>query len=1263
MKKLILLFFLIYYSISIFSQPATFHFSSFNINNGLPSNWINCVTKDSHGYLWIATRYGLVRYDGYNFKSYINIKGDINSLSGNRITKLFEDSKGNLWIGTWQSGISKYDRERDKFNNFNHNLDVYHCLDQGYIKDIAEDSHGNLWVVTGNEGITIFNENKGSFGYLRNSTGSKSAISSNNLTSLVCDANGDFWLASRDGTLDIVDPVSKNSKSLLIEPSVYQHIRNADVVLYFDSDSLLWIGSNGGGLFSYDIKTKKYSSYPQVSNNSILKIVQYGREIMIATDNGGINIYHKEKKSFRYITTNPFDYQSIKSNGIYDLYFDDQGLLWVSTFDAGLQVSRSNIVPFRHYYNIPNIPGTISHNNVAEICKTDDDRIFVGTDGGGVNEFFPSTGQFSLLKSDNNSKVLNDLYITCLYYSNHQLYMAAYEKGLEIYDLKTHKTNSLDDILVGYKPGLSDVNPIKSVWCVLVDSRNYLWIGTINDGLYCINKEQKTISNYTHHPDDPQSISHNGIICLMEDHNHNLWVGTEGGGLNLFDYKKGVFSSFKTSKSGLNSISNNSINSIFEDNFGIIWIGTAGGGLCRFDPKSREFKSFYAKDGLPSNIVFDIRQDSHDNLWLSTSRGLSRFNKQLGEFVNFTTSDGLQGNQFSLTASIVSKDSLFIFGGVGGVNVFNPNNVVKRTDIPHLVFTDFKIFNQSVRSDTKYLTKFAGSLSSNNPEVTLSYKDYVFSIEFAALDFISPGEIRYSYKLLDFDKEWNETDSEHRLITYTNLPGGEYTFLVRAAKQPGKWSTPIEMKIKVLPPFYKTTWFIILAALSLFAAIILTISLRTRLLNRQRQHLEKEVNKQTQEVKQQNVLISHQNEELEKHRSRLEEIVELRTKDLVEAMKKAEKADMLKTSFLANMSHEIRTPMNAILGFVNLLLENDGVVEQEDREKYLSIISNNGQSLLKLINDIIDIAKIESDQIEIVNTHFNVMDLLKSLYIEYSESNKYIRKTFNTYQLDIGTIKEAFVYSDEARLRSALVNFLENAIKFTDNGLIIIGAREDNEKLTIYVRDTGIGIDPEHHQFIFERFTKIEESKTKLYRGTGIGLYITKRIINLLGFKIGLTSKPDEGSEFYIEIPRNRLMSVVYHNNINVEKKEYSRGVYKTVLIVEDEADNYEYLKTILKLERYATIWAKNGANAVEIMKEQNDIDLILMDIKMPVMNGIDATKLIRHFNTRIPIIAQTAYAMSTEKKVIIDSGCNDYISKPIDRKSLIELINKYLCP
>lgn len=538
MKRLTCIIVIFSCCVGLYSQPASYHFNSFDINSGLPGNWINSVIKDSYGYLWIATRYGLARYDGYNFKTYINVKGDSHSIAGNRITKLLEDSKGNLWVGTWQSGISKYDRERNNFINFRNKLDVYNSLNAGYIRDIIEDNAGNLWIVTGNEGIAIFNSVDNKFEYLRSLPGSEGTISSNKLTSLIRDAHNNFWIASRDGTLDIVNPISKVSKSLQLESSVLQQIINTDVVLFFDSDSLLWIGSAGGGLFSYDIRMKKFSSYPQVSNKSILKIIQHGQEILVATDNGGVNIYDKADGSFRYLTSNPFDYMSLNSNGIYDLYFDDQGLFWVSTFDAGLHVSHSKIAHFRHYYNIPNVPGTISHNTISEICETDNGRIFIGTDGGGLNEFFPATGKFSQFKADAKAKALNDPYITCVYYADQKLYVAAYEKGLDLYDLKSGKTISLQNMLYGYSPAKFDFDRLKNIWCVLVDSRNFLWIGTINNGLFCIDRAQKTIKNYTTRSDDAHSISHNSIITLFEDSNHNLWVGTEGGGLNLFDYDK-----------------------------------------------------------------------------------------------------------------------------------------------------------------------------------------------------------------------------------------------------------------------------------------------------------------------------------------------------------------------------------------------------------------------------------------------------------------------------------------------------------------------------------------------------------------------------------------------------------------------------------------------------------------------------------------------------------------------------------------------------
>lgn len=1260
MKRFYCFFLIFCYSSFGFSQLQNYSFNNYDINVGLSSNWITCILKDSRGYMWIGTRYGLNRFDGYSFRQYYKINNDVNSLSGNRITKIFEDRKGRIWFGTWQTGISLYNSENDRFITFSNNNDHYQTLKSGYIKDINEDNNGNLWIGNGDEGIMIYNYDKNYIYYIRKSADSSESIRSNRITSIIKDNKSNFWIATRDGYIDIINPVTFKATPVNLDENTFNAIKNTDIVLFIDSDSLLWIGSAGGGLFTYDTKSGQCNTYPQISNKSVLDIIQIDQDILIATDNGGINIYNKKNNTINFWQSNPFDPQSLKSNGIYDLLFDKQGLLWAATFDAGLQYSKSKTTPFRRYYSIPNQSGTLSHNNVSAICESEDGRIFVATDGGGVNEFFPLTGMFSRIVADTKYSDFNNDYITCLYYSDQKLYICAYEKKLYVYNLISRKVELLEEGYDNTLPNSKPIPPITSVWCVLKDSRGYIWAGTINNGLFRFDPKNKKVINYQHQSDNLNSISHNSIITMLEDKDLNLWIGTEGGGINLYNYKDDNFQSFVVSEDSRNSISSNSINSIFEDKDGILWIGTLGGGLNRFNKSTQSFVIYNVDSGLPSNIILDIMEDEENNLWISTTQGLCRFNKTNGKTRIFLPSDGLQSIQFSQTACLKSKDGTMYFGGVGGLNSFYPDHVIAPDSIVNLVFTDFKILNRSVRIEDEKLSKFKGTLSSNSPSVELTYKDYVFSIEFASLDYISPEKVKYKYMMEGFDENWNETGYQHRLITYTNLRGGNYTFYVKASKDNENWSEPIKMNIRVISPFWETIWFYISVILVVSIIILLFIKNRTRFFREQKSLLEKEVSLRTQEIKSQNEFIRQQNIELEKHRNQLEGLVEERTSDLIEAKKRAEKADKLKTSFLANMSHEIRTPMNAILGFANLIFDNENEISTSDRKKYLNIINNNGYSLLKLINDIIDISKIESDQLEVYKTDFNLVEFITKLYIEYTESISRFRNVQSTITLNTNNLKNLYVHSDEGRIRGVLINFIENAIKYTENGLIEIGIRDSDNNLYLYVKDDGIGIAAENHQLIFDRFTKIEDSKQRLFRGTGIGLYISKKIVEMLGYKINLISELGKGAEFNIEIPKNTLISLFEQKEIISGITQFD-GKKKTVLIVEDEDDNFFFLNSVLQKANFNTLRAKDGSESIELCKKRKDIDIILMDIKLPIMNGIDATRHIRGFNIHIPIIAQTAYAMSNDKSIILEAGCNDYIAKPIERQKLFSILSKYL--
>lgn len=403
-------------------------------------------------------------------------------------------------------------------------------------------------------------------------------------------------------------------------------------------------------------------------------------------------------------------------------------------------------------------------------------------------------------------------------------------------------------------------------------------------------------------------------------------------------------------------------------------------------------------------------------------------------------------------------------------------------------------------------------------------------------------------------------------------------------------------------------------------------------------------------------------DELHQYQAHLEEKVRERTKELQLAKEKAEESDKLKSAFLANMSHEIRTPMNAIVGFADLLSDQD--LNEEQRQELIELINKNTNTLVYLIDDIIDIAKIEAGQLKLNKTETNINQILNDVLQSFIETNNLRDQGAVRLKLQKGITNDNFtIHTDPVRFQQILINLIGNAIKYTEKGSVECGyqvkAEEENSYLEFYVRDTGVGIPKDKHQHIFERFSKLEDNKTKLYRGTGLGLTITKNLVEMLGGKIWLKSKENVGSTFYFTLPVEEFKGkAVEASNIDDTIKDWKNN---TILIAEDEDSNYRMLKMALKRTNIHILRAENGKEAIEICKSNRKINLVLMDLKMPELNGIDATREIKKIRPELPIIAQTAYAMSEDKKTTLNVGCVDYLTKPIKRNVLISTLNKYL--
>lgn len=422
-----------------------------------------------------------------------------------------------------------------------------------------------------------------------------------------------------------------------------------------------------------------------------------------------------------------------------------------------------------------------------------------------------------------------------------------------------------------------------------------------------------------------------------------------------------------------------------------------------------------------------------------------------------------------------------------------------------------------------------------------------------------------------------------------------------------------------------------------------------------KKNLESLVEKRTKELQDEIEIRKTKEQELKKRNDEIEKLID----ELILALKKAEQSDKLKSAFLANMSHEVRTPLNAILGFSDLLDTTD--FDPEKQEFYLNIIKSSGNQLLTIINDIIDVSKIQAGLVTLKNQRYNVNSILNELLHQFNNLKN--EKGKDEVVIECNTAlpdDESYLMVDEVRFRQILSNLLENAIKFTSKGKIEFGYTLEGSEIKFYVSDSGIGISEEKQRLIFERFRQVEESHTRQFGGTGLGLSIARGIVELFGGKIWLESKIDIGSTFYFTLPYDKGISEGKALDIE-ENDELPNWTNKTILITEDDSNNYFYLKEILIDTKANLIHAENGLEAIEEVKNNSNIDLILMDIRLPEMNGYDAIKIIREFNSTIPIITQTAYASKHDEKLCIEAGSNDYISKPINNKLLLKKIAKYI--
>ncbi|GAB3953609.1 two-component regulator propeller domain-containing protein [Spirosoma harenae] len=1181
--------------------------------DGLSQSTVWAIVQDKKGFIWMATSDGLNRYDGYSFKVFRRQPGQKNSLPISNIAALYADQHNTIWVGPRNNGLCRLRPDGETFDHFPL-LAPGEDESQVSISCFAE-ADNRLWIGTAEKGLFYYD-----YATQKVSHYSDGRIGTS-VTALYRGEAGQMWIGKNQGTVLEFNPGTGELElySIPFTADVAAHHRSINVIKK-DHLGRFWVGTNGRGLFQFEPDSKQFrqefiKSGVYETVNVITDIVDdKSGNLWVLTDYGAWFYPHGNSDRKLYLLPDSEDSHSLSTHALKRGLCDADGNLWIGSWQGGLNIRYAQPERFSSFRHEPHNPQSLLADRVTAVTYDRSGNLWASSIKG-LTAISPNRQQFRRFTSANSPLKANDVNVLFRTPTGNVL-ISTWTAGFSLYNPDHNRFTSF------LLPGKS-----KSVKAFTASQDGRIWVGSHERELYLFDEKTGQLTPVRTSA-LAQIFQKFDLNVLLEDAAGNLWIGTYNSGLLRWNRKTGQVRHFSASDKPA-TLGSNSITSLYEDEQKRLWIGTNGNGLQLFDARTETFQSWTTKSGLANNFIAGIIGDEQHNLWLSTNGGISCFNPTTHAIENYDQSDGLIGKEFLPDACTRLPSGELAFGNMQGLVVFYPKRVRAKTTPPSAYLSDLKLFNRPTNpTDTDAPTHL------DMTDVTkLVFRPFqsVFTIDFTALSFLPHRNIRYAYQLVGFDTDWNYVGSQ-RSATYTNLREGDYQFLVKAAIGNSAWSQPKAVQITVLPPWYRTWWAYLLYGLLLVSAL-----LAFRRIVKIREQLKADIRIKQLEA------------------------------DSIKAL------DDAKTSFFTNISHEFRTPLTLILTPLDKLISEPTFGDRLQHQ--FQTIQRNAQRLLRLINQLLDLSKLESQSLLPDISRNDIVPFVERIvhyFDELAESKRItlsFRSNFDTFD----------GYFDADIVEKVIYNLLSNAFKFTpQNGeirvnLMLIPAEKS---VRITVTDTGIGISPEAQMHIFERFYQVAEQHTQKKTGSGIGLALTRELVELHKGSITVESAENVGTTFTVTLPLGmqafppewlsqttelptEAIQPLLPTTLPEQVTTLPTKALPILLVVEDNEELRQYLKESFS-GMYHVLTAANGQQAISLAQKHIP-DLILSDWLMPVQAGtihsgpeLDGTELCQAIRSNektshIPFLLLTSRAANQSQIMAFGTGIDDYMTKPFN--------------